>query len=447
MDPSIFRAYDVRGIYDKTITDNDMEIIGNSLARVLEDDKVMIARDSRLSSKDLSDALIGGFTKTGKNVIDLGVLPLGAGILYAWKRKTPYAYITGSHLPKEWNGVKFFHKNAIGFMEEDNNNIRTLSLEGKMLERDAGNIESVNTKTVLDEYVDFMVSKIRPEKSIRIVLDCGNGAAGIIARKLFEMGGFEVDVLFEEQDGNFPNRTPDNLEDPLIEARKRVKGADFGVVYDGDGDRITILDTDGNMLSPEHVSYIILDDLLKERDGVVVANVECTRGIDIIANKFNREVKRIQVGHTFLMDSVQKFGASFGVERSGHYVIPSICPADDSLAVSYYFACIMSRKSEKLSEIANNIPKYPFERVNFDCDDDKKFQVIDGLKEKMKSEYGDVNTLDGVRIDLEGGWVLIRPSNTSPVIRLTIEGKDEETFANIKEKFSGLVSNAIESGN
>ncbi len=443
MQSSIFRAYDVRGVYGKNITEETMEVIGNSLARFLKENKVVVARDPRVSGKSLNEAFIGGFTKTGKDVIDVGMVPLGAGSLYAWKREIPFAYITGSHLTKEWNGIKFFHKNAVGFLEEDNNKVRDLSMEGKVLEKDKGRVERIDTNEVLGEYVDFMVSKIKPQKRLRIVLDCGNGAAGAVARKLFEKAGFEADMVFEEPDGNFPNRSPDNFEDPLTEAKNKVKGADFGIAYDGDGDRIVIIDSDGNTLTPEQTSYIILGKLLEKEKGPVVANVECTRVIDIVAEKFDREVKRVRVGHTFLMNSVQKFNASFGVERAGHYVIPSIFPADDSLAVSYYFACVLSGKSGKLSEIVGKIPSYPFQRVNFECDDDKKFLVVEKLKEKMTKEYGDVNTLDGVRIDLENGWALIRASNTSPTVRLTMEGKDEQAFTSIKNKFSGIVEEAI----
>jgi len=318
-------------------------------------------------------------------------------------------------------------------------------MEGKLLEEGEGKVERIDTNDVLNEYVDFLLSKIKPKSRLKIVIDCGNGAAGVVARKLFEKAGFEVEVVFEEPDGNFPNRSPDNFEDPLTEAKKRVKEADFGIAYDGDGDRIVIIDRNGNVLTPEQTSYIILDELLKEQEGPVVANVECTKAIDVIAEKFGREVRRVRVGHTFLMDAVQKFRASFGIERAGHYVIPSIFPADDSLAVSYYFACVLSGKSENLSGIVRKIPSYPFQRINFDCDDDKKFLVIEKLKGRMTKEYKDVNTLDGVRVNLENGWALVRASNTSPLIRLTVEGKNEKDFESIRERFSGIVREAIDS--
>lgn len=374
------------------------------------------------------------------------MVPLGAGSLYAWTRKLPFAYITGSHMTGEWNGVKFFHKNATGFMEEDNNRVKMLSLEGDFKKDDSeGKVEEADTDKVLEEYVDFMISKIQPKKKLKVLLDCGNGAAGAVARRLFEKAGFETDVIFEEPDGNFPNRSPDNSEDPLTEARERVKDADFGIAYDGDGDRAVIITKDGDTLTPEQTSYIILGKLLDKEDGPVVANVECTKVIDDIAKMHGREVQRVRVGNTFLMDGVNKSKASFGVERAGHYVIPSLFPADDSMAVSYYFACVMSEKDEKLSDVVREVPNYPFERVNFDCDDEKKFMIMDNLKNKIANEYEDVNMLDGVRVDMEDGWALIRASNTSPMIRLTMEGKSEESFERIRNKFSDMIRKEIDS--
>ncbi|MFC2143752.1 hypothetical protein ACFLQO_00105 [Candidatus Aenigmatarchaeota archaeon] len=445
MHPSIFRAYDIRGVYGKDITKDDVEIIGNSLARVLKENKVVIGRDVRVSSEDVSKAFINGLRRAGKDVVDVGMVSLGVGSLYAWKRKLPFAYITASHMPADWTGIKFFSSNGIGFMEEDNHKIRDLSLKGKMESPggEPGRIENENTEKVIEEYVEFLLSKIMPKKKMKVLLDCGNGAACVVARKLFEKAGFDVDVLFEEPDGSFPNRSPDNFEDPLTVAKERVRDFDFGIAYDGDGDRAVIIDCNGSVLTPEQTSYIILEELIQKEKGPVIANVECTKVIDLIPEKFGREVKRIRVGHTFLMDAVHRERACFGAERAGHYVIPSIFPTDDSLAVSYYFACVLSSNDSGLSEIAKGIPTYPFKRVNFECDDEKKFMVMNRIKERMMKEHENVNTLDGVRIDLERGWVLVRPSNTSPTIRLTMEGKDEQSFKEIKNRFSAIIEEEI----
>ncbi len=443
MHPSIFRAYDIRGVYGKDVTEDDVGVIGNSMARFLKEDKVVVGRDVRISSEGVARAFINGFSRTGKDVVDVGMVSLGVGSLYAWKRRLPFAYITASHMPAEWTGIKFFCSNGTGFMEEDNYKIRDLSLEGRIVDKGTGRVENEDTGKVIEEYVEFLLSKIRPRKKMKILLDCGNGAACVVARKLFERAGFDVDVLFEEPDGSFPNRSPDNFEDPLTVAKERVREFDFGIAYDGDGDRAVIIDCNGSVLTPEQTSYIILEELIQKEEGPVIANVECTKVIDIIPEKFGREVKRIRVGHTFLMDAVYREKACFGAERAGHYVIPSIFPTDDSLAVSYYFACVLSSRDSDLSEIAKGIPSYPFKRVNFECDDERKFMVMDRIKERMMKEHENVNTLDGVRIDLEKGWVLVRPSNTSPTIRLTMEGKDEQSFEEIKNRFSAIIEEEI----
>ena len=174
MHPSIFRAYDIRGVYGKDITEDDVGVIGNSLARILKEDKVVIGRDVRISSDGVSKAFINGFRKAGKDVVDVGMVSLGVGSLYAWKRKLPFAYITASHMPADWTGIKFFSSNGIGFMEEDNYKIRDLSLKGDgkrieegIVESEPGRIENEDTGKVIEEYVEFLLSKIKPKKKMK----------------------------------------------------------------------------------------------------------------------------------------------------------------------------------------------------------------------------------------------------------------------------------------
>jgi phosphomannomutase len=380
--------------------------------------------------------------ETGRNVVDVGELPLGAGMFYAWKKGLDFAFITGSHLGKEWNGVKFFHGNGIGFLEEENLKVRDIYMDGSK-------VANENGKTVKPEwdavkgYRDFLVSKIRAEKRLKVVLDCGNGMACRAAPDIFRGVGFEVEVLFGDVDGNFPNRSPDPMEDPLERLKERARGADLGIAYDGDGDRMVLVDNTGTKLTPEQVSFFILTEVLKEEKGPIIANVECTRVIDTIAKRFDRSVRRIKVGHTFLMETVKESGGCFGVEVSGHYVVPSIVPFDDSLAVSLYAAAILSGRAGPLSEEIKDIPVFPFERVNFECEDGKKFKVVEKLKEEFGSGYGKANFLDGVRIDMDNGWVLIRPSNTSPTIRLTVEGESEKDKEKLKSMFSKIVEREI----
>jgi phosphomannomutase/phosphoglucomutase len=443
MDYSIFRSYDIRGVYGKNLTDGMMEKIGNLICQYSEKKDFVVARDGRLSSPALSEALIRGVRKAGGNVIDVGINPLGSGFFHAWKTGRVFLYVTGSHLGKEHNGVKLFRPNGEGFREEEIMRIRDMYREGRFVEKREGRLEFVENSKVIDDYIDYLLSRIRPKRGMKVILDCGNGAASLIAGELFEKAGFEVKVLFGELDGNFPNRQPDPMKDPMEKMKSEISGYDMGIGYDGDGDRITPMDDKGRKLEPEQTSYVILSDVLKKEKGPVIANVECTRILDDIANRFGRKVERIKVGHTFLAEFIHKLDGAFGVERSGHFMLPSLIPYDDSLAISYYMACILSSQDKKLSEIVDGIKSSPFDRDGFECSDEVKFRVVENLQKRFSEEFDRVNTMDGVRIDFPDGWVLIRASNTSPKIRITVEADNMERLREIKEKFATALKKEI----
>jgi phosphomannomutase len=438
---TIFRSYDVRGVYGKDLTEEVMKGIGNALGNYVKGD-VVVARDCRLSSKSLRDSFVKGFLETGRNAIDAGEVPLGAGMFYGWKTRTAFAYITASHLSKEWNGIKFFHGNGIGFIEEENLMVRDLYMKGPVIASRTGSVLKPKWD-VLGQYRKYLLSKIKARKKLRIAIDSGNGMAGMIAPQAFREAGFEVDSIHERPDGNFPGRGPDTMENPLTELRKRSLKADMGIAYDGDGDRMVVFDNKGRRLTTEQLSCFIMAELLRKEKGPVIANVECTKVLDEVAARFKRQIKRIKVGHTFLMDEVKRSKASFGVELSGHFVIPSIVPFDDSLAASLYAAEALSKRGRPLSEEIKGIPAYPFERINLGCDDRKKFDVVESLKKDIAKKYKNVSTLDGIRVELENGWALIRPSNTGPMIRLTVEGETEKDKDSIKKAFSGMLRQEI----
>lgn len=433
---SIFRSYDVRGIYGKDIDESIMKRIGAAFCFV-STNTIAVASDMRLSSPALKRAFISG---CNKRVIDCGCLPLGVGMLYALD-KYDYAYITGSHLPKEWNGVKFFHKNGIGFREEENKNIEKIFSKVRL--KGKPQVTKENVQKLLDNYKKYVTGKIKPEKKLHVVLDCGNGMASIIAKKIFDEAGFKTESIFDTLDGTFPNRDSDPNDDRLEKLRKKVLSADIGIAYDGDGDRMVLVDETGRKLTPEQASYLILLEAVKYK-GPVVANVECTRIIDDIAGKFGKQVVRVPVGHTFLMEGIEQHKACFGAESAAHYALPYMAPFDDSLIVSIYAATVLSKQDRKLSEIANEVKEYPFERINFECSDSRKFIAVENLKKRFKKDYRNVTTIDGVRVDFPDGWALIRASNTSPFIRLTVEAEDKKTLEGLKKKFSSMVSEEIE---
>ena len=431
---NIFRSYDVRGLYGTDLDENIMRRIGASFAQVATK-TIVVANDGRASSLSLKKAFVEGFG----TCIDVGTVPLGVGMFHALG-KYDYAYVTGSHLGKEWNGVKFFHKNGIGFVEKEN--MKIAKIYATVGINHTGTAVKTDTKKTIDEYVKYGASKVAPHKKINVVLDCGDGMASIAAKLLFTKAGFNAKAIFDSVDGTFPNHGADPGEDGLLELRKKSAAADMGVAYDGDGDRMVVVDDRGRKLTPEQTSYVILLDAVNHT-GPVIANVECTRMIDDVARKFGKSVIRVPVGHTFLMDAVQRHAACFGIEVSGHYALPYMAPFDDSLLVSLYLAHVLSKQDRKLSEIVDEIKTYPFERLSVTCSDDKKFAVVERLRKKFSKDYKNVNTLDGVRVDFDDGWMLIRASNTGPLIRLTMEGNDKPALDRLRKQFMKILQEEV----
>ncbi len=439
---NIFRSYDVRGVYGRDIDEETMEKIGRSFAAHTKKDMV-VARDCRISSPSLMTSFIDGAVSQGGNVIDAGMLPLGAGMFHAWQRGLEYAYITGSHLTKEWNGVKFFHSNGIGFLEKENNEIREIFSRGSS-SNTMGSVKKADAD-ISGSYVKYVAGKSAPKKTLSVVIDNGNGVSSIVAKKLFAAAGHNVALIFEDPDGTFPNRLPDPLDDEIGKLKETAANYDAGIAYDGDADRLALVDETGVMLSPEQTSYLILSRLLKTESGPIIANMECTRLIDDIARNFSRDVIRAPVGHTFLMQYVHDNRACFGVERSGHYCIPSILPFDDSMAISLYAIAALSDSEAPLSEIVKSMPVHVFRRTSYACPDDIKFEALKSMKKKIMEMFDNVNTLDGVRVDLENGWALLRVSNTSPFIRLTVEGDTKKDFNELHKEFIEIVKHEYDS--
>lgn len=444
----IFRSYDIRGIYGKDIDEKIAERIGIALALKIKGD-IAVGRDMRLSSKKIMDALVKGIRKGGRNVYSLGLLPLGAALYFAWQNGKYLAYVTASHLPKEWAGVKFFHPDGCGFIDKENYSLRDAfvkasskpihSANGKKDKN--GQLICIDNENVLADYKNYLLSKIKCRKK-KIVLDCGNGMAGMVVKELFESAGFDVTILFEELDGSFPNRDSEPNDESLAKLKKAVAGKDFGIAFDGDGDRMVFVDDTGTTATPEQIAYILLGHLLEKGKRPIVANIECSRIIDTIAEKFSSDVYRIQVGHPYIVKEAVKRRAVLGVETSGHYVLPELFPFDDAIGISLYAAAVISNTGRKLSELIRSVPKYPFKRMNFDCADEKKFSVIKNLEREFSKKYK-INTTDGVRVDFKEGWVLARASNTSPIIRLTIEAENEKEFKRIEKEFSDIVRKSI----
>jgi phosphomannomutase len=446
INPLIFRAYDIRGIYKKDIDDDVFRRIGFVLGK--KNKKFLVGHDIRKSGRNLAMALIEGLVTSGSKVFFCGKSSFGLCFFSGFKLKVDKTlFVTASHLPKEWNGLKIHFGDGEPVSSKEIERIRdnVLKIEGRKIKFRGPKFKKVNFKK---EYIRILLEKfpLLKEKKLKIVLDCGNGATSLTAPQIFKKFGFEVIELFCNPDPNFPNRDPE----PTFEATKILREkvisekADFGVAFDGDGDRGVIIDDKGRYLSGNQVGIILGKDILKEsKNKKVVRTVSCSMAIDEELKKYRAKIIETPVGHTFVISAVKKNKAVLGIEESNHIVIPKYFLFDDAILIPLKIAEILIKEKKKLSEIVDQIKIYPFEEIVFECPDEKKFEVVKSLAEKFKKEYKRVNTLDGVKVIFDFGWILIRASNTSPKIRLYVEAKTEKELKFLKDKFSKILKQWI----
>jgi phosphomannomutase len=446
INPLIFRAYDIRGIYKKDIDEDVFRRIGFVLGR--KNKKFLVGHDIRKSGRNLAMALIEGLVTSGSKVFFCGKSSFGLCFFPGFKLKVDKTlFVTASHLPKEWNGLKinFGDGEPVSSREIERVRDKVLKIEGKEIKFKKPKFKKVNFKK---EYIETLFQKfpLLKERKLKIVLDCGNGATSLVAPQIFKKFDFEVIELFCNPDPNFPNRDPE----PTFEATKILREkvisekADFGVAFDGDGDRGAIIDDKGRYLSGNQVGIILGKDILrKSKNKKVVRTVSCSMAIDEELKKYGAKIIETPVGHTFVISAVKKNKAIFGIEESNHIVIPKYFLFDDAILIPLKIAEILIREKKKLSEIVDQIKIYPFEEIVFECPDEKKFEVVKSLAEKFKKEYKRVTTLDGVKVIFDFGWILIRASNTSPKIRLYVEAKTEKKFKFLKDKFSKILEKWI----
>jgi phosphomannomutase / phosphoglucomutase len=438
----IFRAYDIRGLYNKDISPEVFYKIGLAagtyLKHTLQGTHLTVGNDIRQSSLPLAHAFIAGATATGIHIKYTGTTSFGQTLFAGGSKHADLiAYVTASHLPPEWNGIKFYYGDGVGFPEQRLMAIRDLVLEDtfKLAPWDAiGQVQTIDAKK---PYENFFFSHFKFKKKLKVVLDCGGASMTLSAPEIFAALGFQMIPVYCDPDPTFSKRPsdpkPKNLT-TLVETLQKYKG-DFGVAFDGDGDRSVIVDNTGQILSADQTGILIGKYGLKRNKGTIIVNVECSKSVKEQLAPLGFSIKQIPVGHTFLTLEAKQEHAPLGIESSGHIIIPEYFLFDDALVVPLKIAEILEQEKKPLHDLVKEIPSYPTKKEEIDCADEIKFTVIQQLKEKLVKEYKHVNTMDGVRVDFENGWVLIRASNTSPIIRLTSEADDETILSDLTSRF------------
>jgi phosphomannomutase len=353
----------------------------------------------------------------------------------AHRNKDGGVMITASHNPPQWNGLKLCREKGIivgqgsGIEEVKeiiaNKRFRVSLKKGKV-EPSGG---------IIDEYAQFVMGKVRIEKKLKIVLDTGNSVPGLVAPKIFRRQGCDVEVLNEKLDGTFPSRAPEPTEESLQQLMSTVKKvhADLGVGYDADGDRAVFVDDKGRMLTGDFASVLFARALITKAKEKVVYDVSCSSVVEETIREKGGIPVIERVGRPFMMDRVLKEKAVFGGERSGHFYFPDIYGLDDGTFSSLKMAEILSKSDTSFSKMVDSIPKYCSSTVNVPFPDEQKFKVIKHLKARLKERGYQTLDIDGVKAHDENGWVLLRPSNTEPLIRIFAEGRTQGKLKQLLE--------------
>jgi len=435
--PLIFREYDVRGTVDRDLTEKVVEHLGKAYGtyiRRLGYKEVVIGRDGRLSSPKLKEVLVKGILSTGCNVTDVGVCPTPVVYFSIFHLdKEGGIAVTGSHNPPEYNGFKICAGKETLFGEQIQK-LRKI-MEKEDYEKGQGDYK---TYDIIPDYLDFLNKNIRIERKHKVVIDAGNGVAGIVALPAFEGKGCEVMPLYCEIDGNFSHHFPDptvieNLKD-LIDTVKKER-ADVGFAYDGDGDRLGVVDENGNILWGDQLLIIFSRDILKEHPGAkIIGEVKCSQLLfEDIARHGGKPIMW-KVGHSVIKNKLKEEKALLAGEMSGHlFFADRFFGFDDAVYASLRFLEVMDKTGKKPSELISDLPKtYYTPEIRIPCPDEIKFDVVKKAQEYFSKHFNTV-TIDGVRIILDDGWALIRSSNTQPVLVLRFEAQSEKRLNEIRK--------------
>jgi phosphomannomutase/phosphoglucomutase len=446
IDPSIFKAYDIRGVVDRSLTVEAVRAIGKALGSVARQRDVArctVGRDGRLSGPVLRDALIDGIRSTGTGVIDIGMVPtpvLYFSTVHLGTRSG--VEITGSHNPPDYNGLKMMIAGDT-LHGEGIQSLRRLIEEGTLKRaEEPGELQQAD---VVDAYLSRIVADLKLVRPMKIAIDCGNGVAGAVAPGLFRALGCEVIELFCDVDGTFPNHHPDpahpeNLQD-LIRCLRETE-AEIGLAFDGDGDRLGVVTKDGQIIYPDRQIMLFAEDILAKRaGGEIIFDVKCTRQLAPWIRRHGGTPTMWRTGHSLIKAKLKETKAPFAGEMSGHLFFNDRWPGfDDGLYAGARLLEILSRYSDPSAALnalptAVNTPE-----LHLKTAEGENFTLVERLKSEAKFPgASDIITIDGVRVEYNDGFGLARPSNTTPIVVMRFEGDNRAALERIQQVFAAEI--------
>ncbi len=440
IDPTIFRKYDIRGIVETSLTPEVVYEIGCAIgSEALErnESAVIIGRDGRLSGPELVDAVSQGVRASGCSVIDIGAVP------------TPVVYfatntlncnsgvmVTGSHNPPEYNGMKVVLAGQT-LAEDGIQGLYQRILDGN-LKTGSGSQETMD---VVPDYIQRITADVEVTNPKKVIIDCGNGIAGAVAPQLLRALGCEVMELYCEVDGTFPNHHPDpgkpeNLAD-LIQAVERQQ-ADIGLAFDGDGDRLGVVASDGSIIWPDRLLMLFAMDVLNRNSGAqIIYDVKCSRHLETVINDFGGKPLMWKTGHSLIKAKMKETGALLAGEMSGHIFFKERWFGfDDALYSAARLLEILSNSSRSSSAVFGALPdSVNTPEINIPMEEGEPAEYVQRLLETAQFEDADIVTIDGLRADFQDGWGLVRASNTTPCLVLRFEADNQKALSRIQDQF------------
>jgi len=448
MNSHIFREYDIRGLVDADLTDEVVALLGRGLGTVIRrkgGQSAAVGRDCRASSPRFRDALCEGLTSTGLDVLDVGVVP--TPLTYFAANTLPVdglAMITGSHNPPEYNGFKVGH----GKTTLHGHEIQALRQLIEAKDFETGRKGRVTPFDIVTPYCHFIRQTVHMGRGMKVVIDAGNGTGGEVAVPLFRSMGFDVVPLFCEMDARFPNHHPDptvldNLQDLIAAVRKEK--AEVGIAYDGDADRIGVIDDMGTVLWGDQLMILFARSVLAEVPGsAIVGEVKCSASLyEDIARRGGKPIMW-KAGHSLIKAKMKETHAQLAGEMSGHIFFKHrYFGFDDAVYSSARLLEILTHSDRPLSKLLADVPKtYASPEIRFDVPEEKKFALVRRATELLRTDGHDIIDVDGVRVTFADGWGLIRASNTQPLLVLRFEARTEKRLSEIQKLIESTVARA-----
>ena len=433
MDMRLFGTSGIRGVVNRDITPSLALEVGAALATRLGGGFIAVGRDSRLTGEMIEKALVSGIVSCGVDVKLFGLVP--TPVLAFMTRELGAetgVSITASHNPPEYNGIKVFDTTSMAYTEEKQREIEEILTRGAFKHVPWDQIGSVECLDVVDRYVKGIVEALDFEREWKVVLDLFNGATCTIAPRVYEELGFKTIILNGQPDGRFPSGRPEPKADTpeRLGGVMREVGAEVGFGYDGDGDRMVAVDEEGEPPPLDLVLGAYAAHLVRRRGGgVVVTHVEASMCVDDAVKRAGGRVVRTRVGDVSIAEAMGEHGALFGGEPIGAWIHPQyhLCP--DGILSSLLLLKALEEEEKTLREFVGEIPRYPMLRRNIPCPEERKRRAMEEVSEGLTELFPEVEgvlRVDGMRLELGDGWILVRPSGTEPLIRITVEAREGE---------------------